>query len=187
MKIVLDPGHGGLDSGAVGHSLMEKSLAWDISNLIKGKLNGYDVEVIIVQPSCNNPKSTSSDELYLPPKQANKLNADFYLSLHINAGGGTGFESFVHPASKNLEADKVRQVIHKQAMKYLVQYGVGDRGMKYANFAVLRLTNMPAALLECLFIDNPKDTALLKNTKFINGLANEIAYGLALALKLKRR
>lgn len=143
-------------------------------------------EVIIVQPSAGNPKSTKDDELYKPPAEANRLKADFYLSLHVNAGGGEGFESFVHPSGQGKEVDKTRSALHRQIVQYLARYQVRDRGQKYANFAVLRLAKMPAVLLECLFIDNAKDAALLKDQAFIDGLSNEIAYGLIIALGLER-
>nr|WP_315990569.1 N-acetylmuramoyl-L-alanine amidase [Desulforamulus aquiferis] len=53
-----------------------------------------------------------------------------------------------------------------------------NRGEKRANFLVLRDTSMPALLLENLFIDNPRDAALLKDSDFINGLALAIADGI---------
>lgn len=183
--IVLDPGHGGKDPGAVANGLLEKFLAWEIAQKVKSKLASVNADVIIVQPSANNPQSTWQDELYKPPQEANHLLADFYLSIHVNAGGGEGFESFVHPSCKDKVADTLRNKLHGQIMKYLAKHNIKDRGRKYADFAVLRLTNMPAVLLECLFIDNVKDTRLLKEDNFLNGLANEIAYGLILALELK--
>ncbi|ABO51099.1 cell wall hydrolase/autolysin [Desulforamulus reducens MI-1] len=185
-RIVLDPGHGGADPGAVGNGLLEKQVTWMLANKVKEKLKRMKAEVIIVQPSCGNPRSTKDDELYLPPRDANRLGADFYLSIHVNAGGGTGFESFVHQNSQGKDTDKLRNVLHRQVMAYLAKYGIVDRGKKYANFAVLRLTNMPAVLIECLFIDNAKDAVLLKDQSFIDGLANEIAYGLIVALGLQR-
>lgn len=184
--IVLDPGHGGQDPGTVANGLLEKFLAWEIVNKVKSKLSRMRAEVIILQPSAGNPKSTKEDEIYKPPAEANRLGADFYLSIHVNAGGGEGFESFVHHGSQGKEADKLRGVLHRQIVQYLARYQVRDRGQKYANFAVLRLTKMPSVLLECLFIDNLKDAALLKDQAFINGLANEIAYGLIIALGLER-
>ena len=183
--IVLDPGHGGQDPGAVANGLVEKYVAWEIAQRVQEKLSGVNVDVIIVQPSAGNPQSTTQDELYKPPQEANLLQADFYLSIHVNAGGGEGFESFVHPASKDKWADIMRNRLHSQMMRYLAQYKIKDRGRKYANFAVLRLTKMPAVLLECLFIDNAWDAGLLKNANFINGLANEIAYGLIITLELE--
>ena len=183
--IVLDPGHGGQDPGAVANGLVEKYIAWEIAQRVQKKLSGVKADVIIVQPSVGNPQSTTQDELYKPPQEANLLQADFYLSIHVNAGGGEGFESFVHPASKDKRADMIRNQLHSQMMSYLAQYKIKDRGRKYANFAVLRLTKMPAVLLECLFIDNSWDAGLLRNRDFLTGLANEIAYGLILSLELE--
>ena len=183
--IVLDPGHGGQDPGAVANGLVEKFIVWELAQKVKEKLAGTNAEVIIVQPSLSNPQSTAWDELYKPPREANRLKADFYLSLHVNAGGGEGFESFLHPASKNKQADVLRNRLHSQIMQYLARHKVKNRGCKYADFAVLRLTNMPAVLLECLFMDHTRDAELLKNHDFLDGLANEIAYGLIVALALE--
>ena len=111
------------------------------------------------------------------------MKADYYLSLHLNAGGGHGFESYVlTPGSK---ADTIRKAIHDHLTQYLKGFGVVNRGVKYENLAVLRLTNMPACLLEFVFIDNAAEAGLLKQEAFLNGLANETAYALAVALKLK--
>lgn len=187
MRIVLDPGHGGLDPGAVGNGLQEKRLTWDIANLVKQKMANVNAEVIIVQPSSLNPNSTARDEVNIPPAEANRLKADFFLSIHINAGGGTGFESFVHTTAKGARSDQIREKLHNQIMAYLSKHKIVDRGKKYANFGVLRMTNMPAVLIECLFIDNPAGAEKLKDFNFLNGLANEIAYGLIVALSLKAR
>lgn len=187
MLIVLDPGHGGIDQGASGQGLIEKNLNWDMTNKLKTVLADHDVEVVIVQPSCENPNSTGKDELYLPPARANELKADLYISLHTDAGGGTGFSSYVHPAATGKEADRIRGTIHFHAMKYLAGYGVKDRGKKYANFAVLRLTDMPAVLLEDLFVDHPGDAALLKDPLFRWGLALAEARGIVQAMGIKPR
>ncbi|MBO8136819.1 MAG: N-acetylmuramoyl-L-alanine amidase [Desulfotomaculum sp.] len=186
MRIVIDPGHGGKDPGAVANGLTEKRLTWDIANLVKQKLANVDADVIIIQPSAKNPNSTAKDEVNLPPQEANRLGADFFLSIHINAGGGTGFESFVY--SKGSKADRIRNKLHHQIMQYLKKYNLPDRGKKYSQWlGVLRMTKMPAVLIECGFIDHPNDARLLADPKFINGLANEIAYGLIVALGLKTK
>ena len=87
--------------------------------------------------------------------------------------------------SAKSKADEIRAIIHNHLAIWLKNYGIVDRGEKYGNLAVLRLTNMPACLLEFVFIDDPQESALLKQETFLNGLANETAYALALALKLK--
>lgn len=190
-KVVVDPGHGGTDPGAVNGSLVEKALTWKVSNLIKDKLcKGYQVDVEVIQPSAQNPKSTSDDELIIPPREAKKLHADYYLSIHINAGGGTGFESFIHPTAKGSAADQIRSVLHNHVAAFLASQGLPDRGKKYENYYVLRKTTqdgIPSCLVELLFIDKSKDAAFLKREEFLNSLSNEVAYGLAKALKLTRR
>ncbi|MDK2820987.1 MAG: N-acetylmuramoyl-L-alanine amidase [Clostridia bacterium] len=64
----------------------------DIANKVKKKLANVNADVIVVQPSAKNPNSTGREEVNLPPQIANQLGADFYLSLHINAGVFDFFE-----------------------------------------------------------------------------------------------
>lgn len=175
IKLVIDPGHGGKDSGAIGSGLKEKDINLDLSKRVLQKLSSYDVEVTLTR--------TSDVEVRLKDRSAlaNKMKADFFCSIHINAGGGSGFESYVH-SNAAAKSVSLRDVIHDQVVAYYKAAGFPDRGKKRANFAVLRETAMPAVLLENLFIDNPKDAARLKDNSFMEGLAEVIAGGLAAAL-----
>ena len=171
--ICLDAGHGGNDPGASANNLIEAVLTGRLCKMVAEALSGYDVEVKPV------PRGTLAERV----KFANDSSADYYCSIHCNAGGGTGFESFVY----NGAGEKTRNIawqVHNTTMGFLSRYGVVNRGVKQENFAVLRETKMPAILLECLFLDNRKDAELLKNDTFFSGLANEIAFGLAKALNL---
>ena len=84
---------------------------------------------------------------------------------------GTGFESYVLPGAH--ASTRTKQAIIHDTMAYLKQYGC-DRGKKTANFYVLKNTDASAVLIECLFIDNKNDAALLKQTA-LNGFADAIA------------
>ncbi|MEG6615407.1 N-acetylmuramoyl-L-alanine amidase [Peptococcaceae bacterium 1198_IL3148] len=186
MLIVLDPGHGGKDPGAIGNGLLEKRLTWELALLVKEKLANVKADVRVVQPSATNPNSTGRNEINIPVREANNMKADFFLSIHINAGGGTGFESFVYSAGS--KADQIRDKLHYQIMQYCKKHNLPDRGKKYStHFGVLRMTNMPAVLIECGFIDNQYDAKLLADPRFLDGLANEIAYGLIVALELEAK
>ncbi len=188
--IVLDPGHGGKDPGATYKGVMEKTVTWNLANIIKDKLKTYEVEVNVVQPSTINPNSTANDELYLPVKKARDISADFYLSIHVNAGGGTGFESFLYKKENDPRVLKLRTQLHRQIMNLLRKFGVIDRGEKKADFYVLRenyKNGIPAVLIECLFLDNHKDRQLLESSDFLDDLGNEIAYGLVVAFELNKR
>lgn len=116
---------------------------------------------------------------------ANSHRANLFLSIHVNAGGGTGFESYTY-LTTGVETKETQTVIHNAVMGYMQKFNMPDRGQKATNFQVLRETAMPAVLLECLFIDRQEDAKLLKSPVFLDGLANEVAYGVVQALGLQK-
>lgn len=177
-KIVIDPGHGGNDPGSSGAGIQEKNINLDIALNLKRILVEY-AEV----------KLTRESDIFISlgdrSALANNYGADLFMSIHVNAGGGTGFESFIYSYAKS-ETDTIRQVIHKATAAFYSGKGFPDRGMKRANFAVLRETLMPALLLENLFIDNPVDVEKLKDAEFRKHAAEAIAQGVITALKLTK-
>jgi len=175
IKLVIDPGHGGKDPGAVGNGLVEKDLNLELSMRVAGKLVAYDVAVTL----------TRSFDIDLDLDErcsiANNLRADCFCSLHTNSGGGTGFESFIHADAKS-KTENIRSILHDIVAGYYNIAGFRDRGKKRADFAVLRNTVMPAVLLENFFIDSPIDAVKLRDITFFDGLAGVIADGLVKAL-----
>jgi N-acetylmuramoyl-L-alanine amidase len=180
MKIVLDAGHGGHDPGAVANGLREKDLTLAIVKHIGRMLGEYEgVEVIY----------TRTDDRYLSLEEraaiANKLKADLLISVHINAGGGTGFESFIYNGGVSQATIAYQNVIHQEILKAIGN--VTDRGKKRANYAVLRETKMPAILTENLFIDNKTDAAKLKSEQFLLQIAHGHVQGIVKAFGLKKK
>ncbi|MHB8171461.1 MAG: N-acetylmuramoyl-L-alanine amidase family protein [Thermincolia bacterium] len=180
ITIVLDPGHGGTDSGAAANGLLEKDVNLTLARLVATELALFIVEVKLTRITDTFISLSNRADF------ANRLGADFFCSLHTNAGGGTGFESFIH-TSPSRGAVTTRGTIHNQVTAFLKERGFIDRGQKTANFAVLRETRMPAVLLENLFLDNSKDAATLKDMEFMQGLARAIATGLVNAFNLPRK
>lgn len=176
-KIIIDPGHGGEDPGATGNGLKEKDLNFELSKMVAVKLAVYEVNVIMTR--------TVDVELGLNERCeiANDASADYFCSLHTNAGGGTGFESYVYTGAGE-HTENLRGMLHDKVAAYYKRAGFVDRGKKRANYVVLRETDMPAVLLENLFIDNQKDAIKLRDVSFLDGLAGAIAGGLATALDL---
>lgn len=178
-KIFIDPGHGGSDPGAVGNGLQEKNLTLSIATRLRDiLLNEYqNVEV----------KMSRTSDVFIGLSQratmANQWGADYFVSIHINAGGGTGFESYVH-SSLPAGAVAKQKIIHPEIVNAMK---VKDRGMKNANFAVLRETVMDALLTENLFIDNSTDAQKLASASFLQTIALGHANGIAKAFGLKRK
>jgi N-acetylmuramoyl-L-alanine amidase len=178
--IVLDAGHGGKDSGAVGFGLKEKDLTLKIVKKIGKLLGDYDGVKVLY---------TRTDDRFLELSDraaiANKAEADFFCSVHINATpSGTGFETYIYNESSS-KSVAYQNVIHPEIFKQLGK--VKDRGKKRANYAVLRHSDMPAILTENLFIDNAADNKLLKQESFIEKVAQGHANGFAKAFGLKKK
>ncbi|MED3650597.1 N-acetylmuramoyl-L-alanine amidase [Heyndrickxia sporothermodurans] len=177
--VVIDPGHGGKDPGACANGLKEKDIVLKISKYAKDYLeDGYEgVKVYL----------TRSTDVFLElserAKFANNKKADLFVSNHINAGGGTGFESYVYTTINGGTTEKMRSAVHNEVMT--VYKGFRDRGKKKANLAVVRETAMEAMLLEHLFIDTKKDADFLKLDDNLKAIAKAEANGIAKALGLK--
>lgn len=164
-KVYLDPGHGGRDPGAVGNGLQEKNLTLDIAKRIKAILdnNGYQTRM-----SRSSDVTVDRDDRW---RDANSWGADLFLSIHINAGSGTGFESYrVRNAS-----DRTRRFnshVHRRTIARMRLSGsITDRGTKEENFNVLYYSNMPAVLTENLFISNAGNADLLRSRVFRQDVA----------------
>jgi N-acetylmuramoyl-L-alanine amidase len=178
--VVIDPGHGGSDPGATGHGLREADLTLTIAKRLKSALvRDFDVAV----------KFTRHDDTFVALDAravfANERNAAYFVSVHINSGGGSGYEDFIHNNAGPTTAAR-RDELHKPVSAFLRHNGVLDRGKKRANFAVLRQTQMAAVLAENLFIDAAADAKLLEDESFLTGLAEAYARGIAAALNLPR-
>ncbi|MEI2359928.1 N-acetylmuramoyl-L-alanine amidase [Priestia megaterium] len=182
-KIYLDAGHGGADAGAVGaNGLYEKNLVLKIQQYLISYLNSTYSDFTI--------KTTRTTDVFLSlsqrASQANSWGADAFMSIHVNAGGGTGYEDYVYRSASN--ASKTFQsIVHGQVQPALLSYNHPNRGRKSANYAVLRLTNMPAVLTEIAFIDNSTDATLLQNEAFLKSMGESYAKGIAVYLNLPRR
>ncbi|HEK9099619.1 N-acetylmuramoyl-L-alanine amidase [Bacillus pfraonensis] len=180
MKLVIDAGHGGYDSGAVGNGLIEKNLTLQIAKRVR--------DILLTNYTINIKMTRDSDVFISLSERANVANAfgaDFFISFHINSGGGTGFESYIYNGLSNTSSAAAKQQkMHAAVNPVLTKYGLRDRGAKKANYAVLRETAMDALLTEAAFIDTTFDANLLKNPQFIEDLCQAYARGIAAILGL---
>src|SRR5690625_1517523 len=180
VKVFIDAGHGGGDVGAVANGLREKDLTLKIAKKIRNRLNKYSgVSVKMSRTGDTYPSLSRRANM------ANSWGADLFVSIHINAGGGVGYEDYIHNTlSSNSRAGKVQRSINNEVIKAT---GWRNRGRKKANFAVLRQTKMPAILTENGFIDTKSDANKLKTNSFLNKVASGHVKGIAKHFGLKKK
>ncbi|MCL1935061.1 MAG: N-acetylmuramoyl-L-alanine amidase [Defluviitaleaceae bacterium] len=173
MKIFIDPGHGGEDPGAINEELGLKEacvnldIALRLNNILISR--GYETEL----------SRTTNVFVALRRRAefANDWDANYFVSIHSNSNENkeaNGTETLVHSypsIAYNLAIEVQRQLI--------LRNGLLDRGIIIRpNLAVLRLTNMPAILIEVAFISNPKEAELLSEPEFRQSSAQAIADGI---------
>ena len=166
--VVLDPGHGGHDRGASIGYVFEKHLALDTARRVAELLQQSGLKVVM----------TRSDDTFIPlPGRAtigNRYPNAIFVSIHYNdsKSTGSGVEAYYHfSASYSLSA-------YIQA--YLVQRTtLPNRGVKHANFHVIRnTTRNPAVLIECGFVSNSTERSRMMTGEFRARIAEGIAQGI---------
>jgi N-acetylmuramoyl-L-alanine amidase len=179
VKIFIDPGHGGTDSGATGNGMQEKNITLQIAITLRDiLLNEYEGVSVLLSRTGDQTVSLTERT-----NAANNWGADYYLSIHINSGGGTGFESYIYPGV-GAPTTTYQNIIHGEVLKAV---DFANRGEKSADFHVLRESHMPALLTENGFIDNVNDAAKLKDPSFLAAIARGHANGLALAFNITKK
>ena len=161
--VVIDPGHGGSDSGAVGNGLTEKELNY------KHAMAVY--RLLEQDPSIKVYTTRESDvypTLQFRTQLANEIDADLFVSFHNNSASSSaaGTETLYYPNTKNTMSMQMAQIVQDNIIKYC---GTNDRGIKpRADLYVLRTSNMPAILIETGFITNTAEANLINSADFIN-------------------
>jgi len=178
--IVLDPGHGGTQTGAVANGMREKDLNLDIAQRTRFALQAfYGYKAVMTR---EDDRTLSLTERY---RMANGRNASLFVSIHCNAFDGKtrGYETFVrrNPDARRLLVGKT---LHARMARFYAKdfCKAPDRGLKTQDFTVLRYTAMPAVLVENLFMDHKVDASLLKKESFRIEIAKALAVGIREAI-----
>ncbi|OLN21809.1 cell wall hydrolase [Domibacillus antri] len=172
--IILDPGHGGKDSGAVGNNLREKDVVLkaglQVNNLLK--------------KTPFNVKMTRSTDTFIELKDrsafAKDNGGDIFVSIHANSASSaaaTGTETYYYAAANPHAADS-KLLSSKIQARMLDAWNLRDRGVKPGNFSVLRENNMPAALVEMGFISNAGDASKMASDYWMNIMSIAIYNGI---------
>jgi N-acetylmuramoyl-L-alanine amidase len=173
--VLIDPGHGGKDPGAIGlGSLREKDVILPISKRIAQVLQQNGVQVVMTR---------DSDYFVTLPGRvqlAERANADVFVSIHANAVGPgrsdvSGLETYYYESGLGLA-----RAVHNSILQNV---NVRDRGVRRARFYVLRKSSMPSILVETGYLTGRDDNAKLRTSAYQNQMAEAIARGILQYLK----
>lgn len=175
MVIGIDIGHNvTYDTGANGLRFEDELNALVENELIR-KLSATGVTVVNCTPS--NAYSLS-DSLSRRCNVANNSGCDIFISIHHNAGGGTGAEVLIYPGDSSYDLGNV--ILNK-----LLGIGLRNRGVKTRNdLYVLKGTKMPALIIECAFVDSANDMVSYNHISIANAIFEAICnvYGISEAM-----
>ncbi|MBE6021013.1 MAG: N-acetylmuramoyl-L-alanine amidase [Clostridiales bacterium] len=168
--IVLDPGHGGSDPGAIYSGINEKDINLQVAKKTADILESAGYEVILTR------KKDDFIELTDRAMISNRKNASVFVSIHCNASENPqscGIETYnARDSQKGMELGKS---IHKAVLE---STGADDRGTHEKNFVVLKNTRCTAALVEIGFMSNAGELEKLTDTFYQNKVAKGIAEGI---------
>lgn len=189
--VFIDPGHGGHDSGASFYGVRERDLNLNVSSILRNELEARGYTVVLSR------NTNMFLELADRAKEANRLGADIFISVHHNSMGGSGaargIETFIyHRVSSgfgqeanrnNFKLDDIRikeslllaDYIHGDLIRTT---GMSNRGVKGNNFSVLRNTDIPAVLLELGFMDNRTESSIIRQISYQTRASKAIADGI---------
>jgi N-acetylmuramoyl-L-alanine amidase len=166
--VVIDAGHGGHDRGAVSRYGLEKHYALDVAQRLESKLRGAGFRTVM----------TRSTDRFIPldtrARISNGQSNAIFVSIHFNharRSGAEGAEVFYRSRPSRKIASHVLEELDALP-------GTGSRGVKTANFRVLKRNRYPAVLVECGFLSNPSEAARCASPAHRERLASAIATGI---------
>jgi N-acetylmuramoyl-L-alanine amidase len=186
--IVIDPGHGGADSGTAHNGIVEKLVTLDIAMRLRSVLIAQGWIVRLTRETDIDPvssdnlakmkadgKPNADDRAYLQTRcdVANNLGARLFISIHVNSAPIESAHGTTVYWYKPQDAP-FAQAIEKHLIPLA---GTQDDGTRHENFYVVRHTSMPAVLVETAFATNPGDVTLLRQPSFLQNVAQGIANG----------
>ena len=170
LTVVIDPGHGGRDPGAVGiGGLREKDINTTVSRRVQASLNARGINAVLTR--------SDDRELDLQPRVniAERANADIFVSIHSNAislsrPDVNGLETYYYSSGFRLAQTIQNNILRRTDLR--------DRGVRRARFYVLVNTSMPAVLVETGFVTGREDAARFRNPQEVNAIADGITAGI---------
>lgn len=177
--IVLDPGHGGGEPGAMGKNLglSEKDINMQVAECAGELLHSYGATVLYTR------YGDQDLDLYSRAGAANNAGADVFVSIHMNSNlspslGGTSTYFSSNAKNGQDRQEKSSQLAHYIQNSLVANLGLEDKSVRQADFVVIRETVMPAVLIEAAFLSNPNEEYLMTTEEFRNSIARALVNGI---------
>lgn len=179
-RVLIDPGHGGSETGAIHGGVYEKDINLQISKYLRRMLEDEGIKTYMTRDT------DKEVGLYERTEMADRVNADLLISIHNNAGykSMTGSMTLYYPYGKvttgGLDQLELAQIVQGHLVNGLGMKNLGI--IKRPYLAVLRTSNVPAVLAEIGYMSNPYELTKLKNSDFQKKSANALKNAIIEAL-----
>lgn len=178
--IMLDAGHGGTDPGALGkldgETINEKDLTLSITKKVKAILDSYGYKTAMTRTGDTLPSLAER------PQMANQMGCAMFVSIHINSATSPdayGTEVYYSDENNGQKYNMISQELAENVLETMIKkMGSYNRGVRMANWAVTRRSNMPAILIEVGFISNENELRKMVSSSYQDKIATGIAEGI---------
>jgi N-acetylmuramoyl-L-alanine amidase len=169
--IVVDPGHGGPDTGYTAGETTEADLVFDLASRIEGRLAAAGATVYLTHGRDGNPTAAERTAF------ANETRADLFLSLHMEAHGSAharGVASYYYGTGSGASSTVGEQFANLVRREVVARTGMLDLGSHPKTWDLLRMTRMPAVRLDCGYLSHPVDRLLLLDARLRGAVAQAV-------------
>ena len=170
-RIVVDPGHGGADSGFAAGQTTEADLVLDLASRIEGRLAAAGATVYLTRGRHQDPTLAERTAF------ANDARADLFLSLHTDAHSSEharGVASYYYGTGSGASSTVGEQFANLVRREVVVRTGLLDLGSHPKTWDLLRMTRMPAVRLDCGYLSHPVDRLLLLDARLRSTVASAV-------------
>jgi N-acetylmuramoyl-L-alanine amidase len=170
-RIVVDPGHGGTESGNTSGETTEADLVFDLASRIEGRLAAAGATVYLTRGRSQNPEPAERTAF------ANDARADLFISLHMDAHDSQharGVASYYYGTGSGASSTVGEEFADLVRREVVARTGLLDLGSHPKTWDLLRMTRMPAVRLDCGYLSHPVDRLLLLDARVRSAIAHAV-------------
>jgi N-acetylmuramoyl-L-alanine amidase len=170
-RIVVDPGHGGEETGYAEGETTEADLVFDLASRIEGRLAAAGATVYLTRGRHQNPSPAERTAF------ANDARADLFIALHLDAHSSEharGVASYYYGTGSGASSTVGEQFASLARREVVARTGMLDLGSHAKTWDLLRMTRMPAVRLDCGYLSHPVDRLLLLDARVRSAIASAV-------------